>query len=591
MKLIKILFCLFLLIPSYGFAANYYIAQSAAGSGDGSTCGNAEPISYLTGSWSGKVAAGDTVHLCGTLTSALTIGGSGSDNTTGRITIKFETGAKFSKATWDASGAIYAESRNYILIDGGTNGTIEATNNGTLLANQATSQGIYVYGSDHIEVKNLTISNLYVHPNMQGSGSVDAAGIRITGGSSNVSVHDCIIHDAPEGIAINGASFSNAEFYLNIITNCAWGITVVPQASATAENVKIHNNDITMGMNWPQSDGAYHLNGMYLYGDEAGNSTTFTNTWIYNNYIHGPSDPTYPAGGSGWIHFDYTNATGTRIFNNLLVGVTGDPSNGYLAFQKLYDTGGAIYNNTIIGLTPHGDYGSAILTAQNAHPASWTIKNNIFMNQNTMVGWPGGDTTFLTDYNSYYGYYYLAAGFGTWYDRLSTWQAALSGGSSDCPTGVNHECNGIATNPDLNTNYTPKVTSPVVGAGVNLTSLCGTIPELCLDRNGVARPASGAWDIGAYQYEASGTYYTVTTSATNGTVSPSNPSVLSGAAQAFTNTPTNGYTFTGWSGTCGCTGTGTCNPTITAACTVTASNTATTSAGNLSGGSNSGGRF
>jgi hypothetical protein len=67
-----------------------------------------------------------------------------------------------------------------------------------------------------------------------------------------------------------------------------------------------------------------------------------------------------------------------------------------------------------------------------------------------------------------------------------------------------------------------------------------------------------------------GTYYTVTTTATNGTISPSNPSILSGTAQNFTQTPNSGYTFTGWSGTCGCTGTGTCDPTITAACTVVA---------------------
>jgi hypothetical protein len=39
----------------------------------------------------------------------------------------------------------------------------------------------------------------------------------------------------------------------------------------------------------------------------------------------------------------------------------------------------------------------------------------------------------------------------------------------------------------------------------NLTSLCSTITPLCYDANGVARPASGAWDIGAYQYQSGST--------------------------------------------------------------------------------------
>jgi hypothetical protein len=44
-----------------------------------------------------------------------------------------------------------------------------------------------------------------------------------------------------------------------------------------------------------------------------------------------------------------------------------------------------------------------------------------------------------------------------------------------------------------------------------------------------------------------------------------------GDSTAYTATPFNGWKFTGWSGTCGCTGTGTCAATnVTAACTVIA---------------------
>jgi hypothetical protein len=51
----------------------------------------------------------------------------------------------------------------------------------------------------------------------------------------------------------------------------------------------------------------------------------------------------------------------------------------------------------------------------------------------------------------------------------------------------------------------PSAGSPLIGAGANLTSLCtGNLASLCSDINGVARPASGAWTVGAYTSIASG---------------------------------------------------------------------------------------
>lgn len=474
---------IFIAFPAW--SADYYIAQSAAGSRGGSSCANAKAITW---NWtSPNVIGDDTVHLCGTITSQLSIPQSG---TSGHpITIKFETGAKFSSTKWSTTGAIYGSGVSYIVVDGGTNGIVENTANGTLLANQSASLGILFSSSSYIEIKNLTVQNIFVHPYMQGSGSIGTGGIEFDD-SSNISAHDCIINNAATGILEwnrSGGTNSNIEFYNLTISRCNWGLAVVAIGGSTESGVKIHNNDITVGSNWVQSDGAYHLNGMYIFGQEVGTPTTFTNFWFYNNYIHGEVTPDGSWTCSGFIHFDYANATGTRIFNNLLVGVSSDPTNGYIALQKLYESAGQIYNNTIIGFTPGGH---GILAAQNVSAASWTVRNNIFRNLFYAEAY-GANVTWLPDYNSLYGNNYASGQAGT----LADWRTYLGG----CH-GANRDCNSIATNPDLNTNYTPKVTSPVVGAGVNLTSLCGTIPELCRDRNGVARPATGAWDIGAYAY-------------------------------------------------------------------------------------------
>src|SRR5580698_3068609 len=90
--------CAFALVSSLS-AANYYIAQSALGAGDGSTAANAAPYTFFNaaGNWSstagaaGKISPGSTVHLVGTLTSQLNVQGSGAAGNV--ITILFEPNA------------------------------------------------------------------------------------------------------------------------------------------------------------------------------------------------------------------------------------------------------------------------------------------------------------------------------------------------------------------------------------------------------------------------------------------------------------------------------------------------------------------
>ena len=52
--------------------------------------------------------------------------------------------------------------------------------------------------------------------------------------------------------------------------------------------------------------------------------------------------------------------------------------------------------------------------------------------------------------------------------------------------------------PKLNADGTPQTGSPVIGLGANLTSL--GLAGLLTDKAGHARPSSGTWDVGAYQY-------------------------------------------------------------------------------------------
>ena len=63
-------------------AEHIYVAESASGADTGLDAANAHSMAWLntSGNWgegSGLVGAGDTVHLTGTFTSALTVAGSG----------------------------------------------------------------------------------------------------------------------------------------------------------------------------------------------------------------------------------------------------------------------------------------------------------------------------------------------------------------------------------------------------------------------------------------------------------------------------------------------------------------------------------
>ncbi len=92
-------------------AEDFYLAQTAAGAASGADAANAASVSFfnLAANWSSpaKVAAligpGDTVHLVGTIRTALVFQAGGTAPAgagTGPITLLFETGAVMTSPAW-----------------------------------------------------------------------------------------------------------------------------------------------------------------------------------------------------------------------------------------------------------------------------------------------------------------------------------------------------------------------------------------------------------------------------------------------------------------------------------------------------------
>jgi len=202
------------LFVSSSFAADYYIAESAAGSGDGTSCANARAYTW---NWSG-VTAGDTVWICGTVNlvygQAVVVGASGDGGTHNPVTLAFcdtaNCGESYAPGTIQVPGQtnlVSISNKHDVIVDGMGVGIIQATDNGSAIAgytNNLSPTGIYVWGtSTYITVQNLTIRTMYVHQYQTTTDDTmpygGGKGIYFQG-TTYVDVHDCDISDASTGI-------------------------------------------------------------------------------------------------------------------------------------------------------------------------------------------------------------------------------------------------------------------------------------------------------------------------------------------------------------------------------------------------------
>jgi hypothetical protein len=493
------------------FAANYYIAQSAAGEEDGTSCANAYAYDW---NWSG-VTAGDTVYMCGSFSSDVTVNASGSSGTGNEVTLKScadgeancGTGnaAAFSATYWTTSSpAIECLSKNYVIIDGNDVGTIEATDNGdsSIKNNSQNGYGIHVSGGSNVEVMGWTVEDIYVQPynvtpDPMGKDGPSTVCIFIDA-SDDVYIHDNTVHDAGTCILYRNTTGTHGNIYLydNTVSGCNWGICAIAGGGSTVmENTRIYNNDIEIGVNWITPGGTYHLNGSY---DYVVSGAEIDGLWFYNNYVHGPSNPPGSWTCTGFFWQGAGNVHGVKAFNNLMVGVSGDPANFYLSANG-HDA--IAVNNTIIGYdntdTATGIKVQGCDTGDDPCPV---MKNNISVDARYGIWVNNTDENDanVTDFNNVFDagtQVIYQDSVGNNFYTLSQWQSAAGG----CP-GTGHDCSSLTSNPQLDGNYRLNSGSPAISAGENLTSL--GITELNSDKSGATRPSVGDWDIGAYEYVA-----------------------------------------------------------------------------------------
>jgi len=271
--------------PTSARANDVYIAQSSAGAGNGSSCASAAPVSFFNnssnwGSGSNQIGPGTTVHLCGVITTGLAVQASGTSGN--QITIFFEPGAKLSQPA-STSYLLSVANKSFITINGGINGVMENTANGTGLANQASTIAVQASGAHDISVENVTCQNLYVHTLASDNTSLGPDGCYYANGTSgNVIIHDMVMHDVRWAVTItasNGAS--NFQFFNNEEYNMDHGLAMAEEANGVAiSNFSFHDNHIHDFANWDSTGNSYHHDGLHIYmycpGDTRCSSTTPT---------------------------------------------------------------------------------------------------------------------------------------------------------------------------------------------------------------------------------------------------------------------------------------------------------------------------
>jgi hypothetical protein len=550
----KVLFFVLLTSAGTGLAAataprDIYFAQNAVGSNNGSSCANAYAWNDGTYGWnvSGQQAAGNTLHVCGTITvssgkNAITFVNSGTSGNP--ITLRFEANAILQAPYFGTGGnaAININGKSYITIDGGSNGIVMNYANGTAgsnscpginntgggsCSNQQASSLIQADCATGCEIKGLTLGPDYLRTS-QGDATPCAfsneGAIFISGSSAsdNFLIHDNTIHD---GRWINTFEFgngSNFQFYNNTVYASGHAIAVEISANSNFDGMYFYGNHIYDFTEWG-GNSCFHNNSIHVFQTGANTTGTITHLFIYNNEFDGSlqnsTNHIYlePNGsvnsvGSAWIFNNILSFAGDETGGDGILGATAGSSSVFVA------------NNTFIGNASNQSSPTQSCGGSNEPLGSTTWTNNISVACSTM--WSGtnkgsGGPSFATgqpDYNLW------AVGVGNgwqcdgaFYSTISGWRGCIGNeihsqyfSSSPLP-----ECNGIH---DCS-NVRPEGGSSAIGFGTSLNSACAGQPTpglgaLCYDKPqnigpgsgstiGTLRPTSGAWDAGAYQYAVS----------------------------------------------------------------------------------------
>ncbi len=491
-------------------AEDIYIGQTSAGADDGSSCSNCKDITWFNtaGNWgagAGKISAGDTVHLCGNITTGLTVQGNGATNSP--VTILFESGATMIKSNWGPSGAaININARAYITIDGGAlgkiggydgnealiNGLIQDTDSGSGLSFTNNTAGIWGGDAANIIVKNLAIKDMFKR--LSGSGAAGGGSGVYSFWNGGTSPHDwtvtnCVIKDVGVGFFMDyGTTSFNLRFLDSTVYNSNWGGAAGDHdATATMTNIVVRGCYFHDFVNWDSPANTYHHNGFYSWAESGG---SLRGVLYENNVISGGYSSGSPNNASSGLFVSGPGATfPIDVRNNIFITTSvNPPADGMIFIWPGATADARVHNNTFLGngsgiainlFGGRGTAGQQQFSLVNNACSNMTFVSLFFNNTITLIatndfGWSlksGEEYSSSTTGSSVF-------------KTLAQWKA------------LGYDTTSTASSGQINsTNWFPAVGSVLVDTGTDLSAY------FALDRIGTVRPNGIGWDIGAMELQ------------------------------------------------------------------------------------------
>jgi hypothetical protein len=481
MRLFLTVCWLLLTVAGVCSAKNIYIAQSSAGRGDGADCANSFAYTFFNdaanwGSGPAQIGPGATVHMCGVITTFngstydyLAFRGSGVNGQP--ITLKWEPDAKLSVPTCGSGSCILFSGKSYLVFDGGSNGVVEETDNGSALGHQDRHTALYGRPCNHCEFKNLALRNIYVHS--LASDDIGADALTVSGPGISMHHMNCTHASGCFTISVSGAD-DTVEMYNLESDHTNHCLTIAANGAGYALlSARIHDNSCRDFANWDTTSNAFHHDGIHIY---ALSGATFRDMQVYNNLFSG--DP-----GVNVTSFIYVTGdiSSSFFYNNVLLTAPDKYFN-----NGAFCAGGsgiAIYNNLILG----GTSASGLCLA--ASGTGIAVRNNIVGKCSGLISLAAG-TTFVDrglDHNIYGPGQNWKNG-STFYYTFEQWKTASGEGPHSAhPADLKVDSSGR-----------PQPNSPAINAGANLSY--HAIPALNADKIGDPRSACSAWDVGPYNH-------------------------------------------------------------------------------------------
>ena len=440
------------------------------------------------------VDGGQDHRLGGTITSAITAQGSGTSRNP--IIVYWEPGAIVEAPVCSGSGdgaygCVDLHGQRNITLNGGSNGIIESTANGTAMANHTNyADGVYAENCSGCTIENLTIKNMYVERAGSNDCSADSQGnVGIWYSGSNTTItHDTFANEA-DGAMLDTIARSDTNMVIShdTFTNVGTGMNWVSNTNGGghAGPILFDNNTLTGFNVWDTGvRDCYHQDGIHCWDGVGFTPMHYgAGMFIYDNVESG-MDST--ANANGYMFMEGGSGSGATVcadstspiyaFNNVISGIG---SNGLLG---VYSGEPVALNNTFLG----GSSDTGVCWSANSDAVNTEFENNavqgcgnLMANDKASIyatGQPNHNQYANSSSNAFVctTNFVAFASFASW---QSCARASLGGGSS-AETKSSRQ-----TSLALNADGSPQRGSPLIGAGANLTRLCTRQPHAALYRD------------------------------------------------------------------------------------------------------------